>query len=119
MKDGTNLEMFLFARVHDCHYFLIRGRKQFCLLMQLYYYGLLIGLSLELVVFDFIVIDVDSGTIFSVSESESSTFRWIVGFLTARAINFSISFWFSSKIFVRSDIISFLRVVFNSSSFSA
>ena len=55
---------------------------------------------------------------FSVSESVSSVAVMIVCFLTGGAISFSISFWFSAKILVRSDMISFLNEDLISSRFS-
>ena len=55
---------------------------------------------------------------FSDSESVSSAAVMMVCFLTVGAIGFSISFWFSAKILVRSDMISFLNDDLISSRFS-
>ena len=79
---------------------------------------LLIGVLLEVVAFDFIGVDVDAESLFSVSESECFTFRRIACFLTEGSLSLSIFFWFAAKSFVRSDIISFLSDVLISSNFS-
>ena len=76
------------------------------------------GVVLEVVTFVLIRVDVVFGRTFSGSESECSKFWTDVGFLTTGAINFSISFWFSAGILVRSDMISLLKYVLISSSFS-
>ena len=55
---------------------------------------------------------------FSDSESVSSVAVMMVCFLTGGAISFSISFWFSAKILVRSDMIPFLNEDLISSRFS-
>ena len=72
------------------------------------------GVVLELVaVCAFLTgVDVVATETFSGSESESWAFMWTVCFLFKGAISLSISFWFSAKILVRSDMISFLRDVF-------
>ena len=74
---------------------------------------------MERVAFDFIGVEVDEGCVFSVSESESSMFLWIVDFLTVGAISLNVSFWFSAKIFVRSEVTSILSDALISSLFSA
>ena len=80
---------------------------------------LLFGLVLELVaVYDFTGVDVLATEMFSGSESESWTFKQTGCFLFKGAINFSISSWFSASMFVKSDMISFLRDAFISSRFS-
>ena len=70
------------------------------------------------VVLVFIGVDVAFSGMFSGSESVSSEVFIMAGFLVTGAISFSISFWFSASILVRSVIISFLRVVLISSRFS-
>ena len=55
---------------------------------------------------------------FSDSESVSSEAVMTVRFLDAGAISFNVSFWFSARSLVRSDIISFLREDLISSRFS-
>ena len=78
------------------------------------------GVVLELVaVWVLTGVDVLVTETFSGSESESWTFKWTVCFLFKGAISLNISFWFSASIFVKSDMISFLRVVFISSKFSS
>ena len=78
------------------------------------------GVVLELVAVCVLTgVDVLVTEMFSWSESESCMFELTERFLFAGAINLSISFWFSANIFVRSVIISFLRVVFISSRFSS
>ena len=62
-------------------------------------------------------IDVLATEVFSGSESESWSLVQLRRFLLEDAINLSICFWFSAKIFVRSDKISFLKDVFISSKF--
>ena len=57
-------------------------------------------------------VDVIVGGTFLGSESDSPGTVKIAGFLATGAISFIISFWFSAKIFVRSERISFLRVDF-------
>ena len=63
-------------------------------------------------------VEVAFSGMFSDSESVSSVADMMVCFLTEGAINFSISFWFSAKILVRSDMISFLNEDLISSRFS-
>ena len=75
-------------------------------------------LRLTAVVLGLLGVEVTGGRTFSDSESESSGTVRVVCFLTTGDISFSISFWFSAKIFVRSDKLSFLVVAFNSSKFS-
>ena len=70
------------------------------------------------VVLFLIGVEVAFSGMFSVSESVSSVAVMIVCFLTGGAISFSISFWFSAKILVRSDMISFLNEDLISSRFS-
>ena len=83
-----------------------------------YVLRLFTGVVLEVVAFVLIGVDVVIGSTFSGSESEFSRFSVVVGFSTSGAISFNISFWFSARILVRSDIISFLRDILISSSFS-
>ena len=71
------------------------------------------GVVLEVVAFVFIGVDVVLGKTFSESESEFSKFWRVTDFLTAGAISFNTSGWFSAKIVVRWDMISFLRNVLN------
>ena len=74
---------------------------------------------LTVVVLGFVGVDVIVGGKFSGSESDSSGTVEVACFLETGAINFSISSWFSAEIVVRSDRISFPRVDFISSKFSA
>ena len=84
---------------------------------HVYILRLLTGVVLEVVAFILIEVDVVFGRTVSGSESEFSKFWTDVGFLTTGAINFSISFWFSAMILVRSGINFLLRdVSFSSSS---
>ena len=76
------------------------------------------GVVLEVVTFVLIGVDVVFRRTFSGSDSECFKFWTDIGFLTTGAISFSISFWFSARILVRSDVISFLRNVLILSSFS-
>ena len=75
---------------------------------------LLFGVILELValVLPLIGVEVAFSGLFSESESESSVDLNTVCFLTVGAISFSVSFWFSAEILVRSDMISFLSTDF-------
>ena len=57
--------------------------------------------------------------IFSESESKISNAWWSEDFLVTGARNFSSSLWFSARIFVKLDSISFLKDVFISSTFSS
>ena len=59
------------------------------------------------VVLFLIGVEVAFSRMFSDSESVSSAAVMMVWFLTGGAISFSISFWFSAKILVRSDMIFF------------
>ena len=63
-------------------------------------------------------VDVLATEMFSGSESESWSLVQVGHFLLKGAISLSISFWFSTSIFDRSDKISFLKDVFISSKFS-
>ena len=81
---------------------------------------LLTGVILCVVAVVLVLIGVEvavAGT-FSVSESVSPGTVNSVWFLVAGAISFSNSFWFSTKIFAKSDIISFLIADFISSRIS-
>ena len=82
---------------------------------------LFIGVVLEAVavVLFLIGVDVAFSGMLSWSESDSSADLIAGCFLAVGAISFSISFWFSAKILVRSDIISFLSDNFISSKLSA
>ena len=70
------------------------------------------------VVLVFIGVDVAFSGMFSGSESVSSDALASACFLVTGAISFNISFWFSARILVRSDIISLLREDLISSRFS-
>ena len=73
---------------------------------------LFIGVVLELVAVIILTgVDVPATETFSGSESESWTLAETGCFLLRGAINFSISFWFSANIFVKSARIFFLRDV--------
>ena len=62
------------------------------------------GVVLGLVVVSVLTgVDVLVTETFSGSESESWTFMWTVCFLFKGAISLSISFWFSARIFVKSE----------------
>ena len=82
---------------------------------------LFIGVVLEAVavVLFLIGVEVTFSGMLSGSESDSSADLIAGCFLAVGAISFSISFWFSAKILVRSDIISFLSDNFISSKLSA
>ena len=81
---------------------------------------LLTGVILRVVavVLVFIGVDVTFSGMFSGSESVSSDALASACFLVTGAISFNISFWFSARILVRSDIISLLREDLISSRFS-
>ena len=70
------------------------------------------------VVLFLIGVEVAFSGMFSDSEFVSSVAATMVCFLAGGAISFNISFWFSAKILVRSDMISFLNEDLISSRFS-
>ena len=84
-------------------------------MLRLFTGVILLVVAVDLV---FIGVDVAFSGMFSGSESVSSEALTRVCFLVTGAISFSISFWFSAKILVRSVIISFLRADLIFSKFS-
>ena len=93
----------------------VKTRRKIIYMLRLFTGVILLVVAVDLV---FIGVDVTFSGMFSGSESVSSEALTRVCFLVTGAISFSISFWFSAKILVRSVIISFLRADLIFSKFS-